>query len=118
MGPAIVTLIDRELADALGDSGGGVGSVLAHQAEEHMADREAKLASRETELEASEERIRRRSQLLRDRERELEVREWRVNATMKLAAQPAKTWSKAGRNERCPCASGRKYKHCHGLPGR
>ena len=24
------------------------------------------------------------------------------------------TWGKVGRNERCPCASGKKYKHCHG----
>jgi preprotein translocase subunit SecA len=24
------------------------------------------------------------------------------------------TWGKVGRNEDCPCGSGRKYKHCHG----
>ncbi|RUV00674.1 preprotein translocase subunit SecA [Mesorhizobium sp. M6A.T.Cr.TU.017.01.1.1] len=24
------------------------------------------------------------------------------------------TWGKAGRNEACPCGSGKKYKHCHG----
>ena len=24
------------------------------------------------------------------------------------------TWGKVGRNEACPCGSGRKYKHCHG----
>ena len=24
------------------------------------------------------------------------------------------TWSKVGRNEQCPCGSGKKYKHCHG----
>ncbi len=24
------------------------------------------------------------------------------------------TWGKVGRNERCPCESGKKYKHCHG----
>jgi preprotein translocase subunit SecA len=23
-------------------------------------------------------------------------------------------WGKVGRNEACPCGSGRKYKHCHG----
>jgi len=45
--------------------------------------------------------------------------------TMVLAAQsvvPAEardpndpsTWGKVGRNEACPCGSGRKYKHCHG----
>lgn len=25
-----------------------------------------------------------------------------------------KTWGKIGRNETCPCGSGKKYKHCHG----
>jgi preprotein translocase subunit SecA len=28
-------------------------------------------------------------------------------------ANPA-TWGKVGRNEPCPCGSGKKYKHCHG----
>ena len=26
----------------------------------------------------------------------------------------ASTWGKVGRNEPCPCGSGKKYKHCHG----
>ncbi|MBA4790622.1 MAG: preprotein translocase subunit SecA [Pseudomonadota bacterium] len=26
----------------------------------------------------------------------------------------ASTWGKVGRNENCPCGSGKKYKHCHG----
>ena len=25
-----------------------------------------------------------------------------------------RTWGKVGRNEPCPCGSGKKYKHCHG----
>ncbi len=29
------------------------------------------------------------------------------------ANDPA-TWGKIGRNEKCPCGSGKKYKHCHG----
>jgi preprotein translocase subunit SecA len=24
------------------------------------------------------------------------------------------TWGKVGRNEDCPCGSGKKFKHCHG----
>jgi preprotein translocase subunit SecA len=24
------------------------------------------------------------------------------------------TWGKVGRNQSCPCGSGKKYKHCHG----
>ena len=30
------------------------------------------------------------------------------------AADPA-TWGKVARNELCPCGSGKKYKHCHGV---
>jgi preprotein translocase subunit SecA len=30
------------------------------------------------------------------------------------AANPA-TWGKVGRNDPCPCGSGKKYKHCHGV---
>ena len=28
-----------------------------------------------------------------------------------------KSWGKVGRNEDCPCGSGKKYKHCHGKYG-
>jgi preprotein translocase subunit SecA len=27
------------------------------------------------------------------------------------------TWGRVGRNEPCPCGSGKKYKHCHGQFG-
>src|SRR5690606_34516081 len=27
------------------------------------------------------------------------------------------TWGRVGRNEACPCGSGKKYKHCHGAFG-
>jgi preprotein translocase subunit SecA len=32
----------------------------------------------------------------------------------KQKAQPVKVEKKVGRNEPCPCGSGKKYKHCHG----
>ena len=28
--------------------------------------------------------------------------------------QPVRVEKKVGRNEPCPCGSGKKYKHCHG----
>ena len=31
--------------------------------------------------------------------------------------QPVRVEKKIGRNEACPCGSGKKYKHCHGRPG-
>jgi preprotein translocase subunit SecA len=33
------------------------------------------------------------------------------------ASQAAGTGEKIGRNDPCPCGSGRKYKKCHGRPG-
>jgi preprotein translocase subunit SecA len=29
-------------------------------------------------------------------------------------ARPVRTGQKIGRNDPCPCGSGKKYKHCHG----
>lgn len=39
-----------------------------------------------------------------------------VNATDRKPNDPT-TWGKVGRNEVCPCGSGKKYKHCHGRYG-
>jgi preprotein translocase subunit SecA len=36
-----------------------------------------------------------------------------VPAAERDAGNPA-SWGKVGRNEACPCGSGKKYKHCHG----
>ncbi len=39
-----------------------------------------------------------------------------ANAAVAEARDPKnpQTWGKVGRNEDCPCGSGKKYKHCHG----
>ncbi len=37
-----------------------------------------------------------------------------VPAAERNPADPT-TWGKVGRNEPCPCGSGKKYKHCHGV---
>ena len=34
--------------------------------------------------------------------------------TSRDPAEPS-SWGKVGRNEACPCGSGKKYKHCHGV---
>ena len=36
-----------------------------------------------------------------------------ANAASRDPNNPA-SWGKVGRNEDCPCGSGKKYKHCHG----
>ncbi len=117
MGRAIETLIDRELATTA-DTSGDDPPVLAQRIREQLARQEAEVANREQAVAAAEERQRARSGSLRRWERELEAREQRLELASKLAAQRRHTVPKMGRNERCPCGSGLKYKHCHGLPGR
>lgn len=41
------------------------------------------------------------------------------NGDVQVARDPNNpaTWGKVGRNESCPCGSGKKYKHCHGKFG-
>jgi len=38
-------------------------------------------------------------------------------ATAEIDPKDPSTWGKVGRNEVCPCGSGKKFKHCHGRVG-
>lgn len=118
MGRAFAAMIDRELVTAFGDSAGDSSPVFAEQAEEELARRQEQVAGRELEATAVEERLRAWNERLRRWEGELEAREQRAELTVKMSARPRETPTKIGRNERCQCGSGLKYKHCHGLPGR
>ena len=40
--------------------------------------------------------------------------EQQVVASNERDPDKPETWGKIGRNELCPCGSGKKYKHCHG----
>ena len=40
-----------------------------------------------------------------------------AGASTAEAPTQRKTGEKVGRNEPCPCGSGKKYKHCHGANG-
>jgi preprotein translocase subunit SecA len=37
-----------------------------------------------------------------------------ASLTQERNPQDPTSWGKIGRNEACPCGSGKKYKHCHG----
>jgi len=37
--------------------------------------------------------------------------------TQQSKPQPVRVGKKIGRNDPCPCGSGKKYKNCHGRPG-
>ena len=117
MGRAIVALIDRELANVT-DTSGDDSPVLAQRVREQLARREAEIANREQAVAVAEERQRGTSGRLRRWEAELHTLAQRVEMDSKLAAQRSATIPKVGRNDRCPCGSGLKYKYCHGLTGR
>jgi hypothetical protein len=116
-GRAIAALIDRELATAA-ETSGDHSPVLAQRIREQLARREAEVASRERAVSAAEERQRDTSVHLRRWEDELQTMAQRFEMAAKLAGQRREVAPKAGRNERCLCGSGLKYKHCHGLKGR
>lgn len=117
MGRAVAALIDAELLSVFGKSATSDSPTLAQQASEKLAIRERGITAKEAHVGGTEERLRRRSNLLRQREGELDAREQRIELVSKVLRQPTKAEVKVGRNLRCPCGSGLKYKRCHGRSG-
>jgi uncharacterized protein YecA (UPF0149 family) len=95
MGRGLAALIQRELEAIIG----------AEVDVDLLSAREAELRSRERAIDDRERQLREREQSLINRERFLSVA-----SSSRALAKP----SKVGRNERCPCGSGLKYKRCHG----
>ena len=111
MGEGVAGLIAHELETVVGDEG-DVRDVFAEQVARQAEQRTSWLDVRERELDTRAEQLRRK-------EVHLAAWEHRIR-TQRMSGAPdrAMTKTKVGRNERCPCGSGRKYKHCHGLAGR
>ncbi len=110
IGDGIAGLINHELRTVVGETK-REDSPFVGRAEERVSEREQQLVVRENTLGSREER-------LRTRERQLRVLEQRLRAPSSQPQRPSQPRVKVGRNERCPCGSGLKYKHCHGLAGR
>ncbi|MFV0346317.1 MAG: preprotein translocase subunit SecA [Bacteroidales bacterium] len=68
-----------------------------HEAQRQHTD----MSKMQTSREAREERARQQRQV-------------QGNAPQREVTQPIKSEKQVGRNEPCPCGSGKKYKHCHG----
>lgn len=114
MGRAIMLLIERELLSVVDESTGDEVPILAGRAQEELEAREAQIGARAREVEAAEERLRSWGERLHRWEDELRVREQRTESATKSPSRSPLTVAKVGRNERCPCGSGFKYKLCHG----
>ena len=109
MGEGVAGLIAHELETVVGDEG-DASDVFAEQVARQMEERVSRLDARERELDTRADR-------LRDKEAHLNAWEDRIR-TQRMSGVPVRAVTKVGRNERCPCGSGMKYKHCHGLAGR
>jgi hypothetical protein len=109
MGEGVAGLIAHELETVVGDEG-DAGDVFAEQVARQVGERASRLVSREREFDTRAER-------LRDKEAHLIAWEQQIR-TQRMSGAPVRAVTEVGRNERCPCGSGRKYKHCHGLAGR
>ena len=99
MGEGIAGLITHELRTVVIELGEG-GAVFAERAEKRTEERE--LEVREQRLSTTEQQLRAVEQRMRE---------------TGLHRGPSQGRLKVGRNERCPCGSSLKYKHCHGLAG-
>ena len=108
MGEGVAGLVAHELETVVGD-GDDAGDVFADRVARQAAERASRLDGRERELDA-------RADGLRIKEVHLAAWENQIR-TQRTPGAPARAVTKVGRNERCPCGSGLKYKHCHGAAG-
>lgn len=114
MGRAIMALIERELVSVFDECRDDDQPVLARNMQEHFVEREEEIIARERELDTAGDRLKEQSKRLRLWEDELRSLEQQVEMRPKPVTRPTRAAPKVGRNERCPCGSGFKYKHCHG----
>ena len=117
MGRAVAALIDAELLSGFGESSSNDSPGLAQRVSEKLAIREREIAAQEIHVAATEERLRGWRDQLRQREGEIDAREQRIGLIPKVLRQSTVADAKVGRNQRCPCGSGLKYKRCHGGSG-
>ncbi len=105
MGAGVARLIVGELETVV-EVEGTTAAQLADQLTQHAEERSLRLDARQRGLEAQAEGLRRKEERLRTWERTLRTPQ----------AVENRDNVKVGRNERCPCGSGLKFKHCHGGP--
>ena len=97
MGRAIAALVEHELRSVVGQS--DAQPVFRAEFEKRFGERQRVLDARERTLEERGRRL-----------RESERRVWSAAPSL-----PPPGAAKVGRNDRCPCGSGLKYKRCHGV---
>ncbi len=117
MGEAVAGLVVHELWTVVGEPADSVSSVFAGRREEELGVRELRIAAWERAVAEIEERNRQEAKRLGIWDRDLQARERRLALATRRPPLTDANGGKVGRNERCPCGSGLKYKRCHGLTG-
>ncbi len=108
VGEAVARLIVAELETVIDDTGVTAGEVAAELADK-AAERAARLDARDEELKARARRL---------KWKEDHLSSWGpVRHSAPATTTHARYAVKVGRNERCPCGSGDKFKYCHGRTG-
>ncbi len=108
MGEGVAGLIAHELETVVG-AGGDASDVFADQVARRAEERASRLDARERELDARADRL---------RKKEVHLAAWEHQIrTQRMPGASTRAVKKVGRNERCPCGSELKYKHCHGAAG-
>ena len=118
MGRAVMELIGNELRSVIAESTDDGGPVFSGLVEERLESRVAQIEVRQRAIEEAEKRLGGWAKRLGTQEGELRTLERQIRAQAIQAVRATEAVNKVGRIERCPCNSGLKYKHCHGLPGR
>jgi SEC-C motif len=118
MGRAIMELIGNELRSVVAEPAGDCGPVFSGLAARSLESREAQIEARECAVDEAEEWLGHWAMRLGVRKGVLRTLERQVRGQAIQTVRRAEVVNKVGRNERCPCDSGLKYKHCHGLLGR
>ncbi len=113
MGRAISVLIEAELAAAVAAPGSVPVPVFSGEAHARLEEFEEEVARRERDVEAAGHG---RALEIDLRRRERAQARVRQPGLLPGAPRPVAAPARVGRNQPCPCGSGRKHKHCHGQP--
>lgn len=80
----------------------------------HVQVRREDPAEEEARMQREAEAMAQRMQFQHESAPAIDATEAGEEGEVAVAPAPARTEQKIGRNEPCPCGSGKKYKHCHG----
>lgn len=80
----------------------------------HVQVRREDPAEEEARMQREAEAMAQRMQFQHETAPAIDAPEAAEEGEVAVAPAPARTEQKIGRNEPCPCGSGKKYKHCHG----